>query len=249
MRTRSPARRSSGGSQKRPAHTRKAQAEATRERILVAAERQFATLGYSATRLEDVGAKAGVGRPAVLFHFQDKLQLYGGVLERVFGGLLTEVQLALAGTGTLPERMEAALTAVVDYAGQRPAVAHLVLREAATADPLLRELVRAQAGPFLRLLAVVLDEGRRTGAWDPVADVYHFASIVVGAVVLYVAAMRTLVADLPYDPLAPAQLAALNSEVHAVARALLRPRRLPRDRSVARSRAPGRRSGRQPIGP
>jgi TetR/AcrR family transcriptional regulator len=219
-----PAGRSGSAAWQRPSTARKAQATATRARILAAAERQFATQGYAAARLEDVGAAAGIGRPAVLFHFADKLQLYRTVLEDVFGGLLAEVQLALAGTGSLPERMEAGLTTVVDYAGRRPTTAHLVLREAATDDPMLRDLARAQAGPFLRLLAMVIDEGQRGGAWDPVADVYHFASIVGGAVVLYVAATRTLIADLPYDPLAPAQLAALKSEVLAIARALLRPR-------------------------
>jgi TetR/AcrR family transcriptional regulator len=218
--------RPSAGARKRP-QTRKARAEATRRRVLAAAEQKFATLGYAATRLEDVGAEAGVGRPAVLFHFADKLQLYRAVLEDVFGGLLAEVQLALGGVGSLPERMEAMFVAIVDYAGHRPTAAHLVLREAATTDPMMRDLVRAQAGAFLRLCAIVLDEGRRSGAWDPVADVYHFATIVAGAVVVYIAAMRTVVPDVPYDPLAPAQLAALKREVLAIARALLRPPKSP----------------------
>ncbi len=217
-------RRSRGPVRGRPRTGRQVQAAATRGRILLAAERQFATLGYAAARLEDIGAEAGVRRPAVLFHFEDKLQLYRTVLEDVFGGLLAEMQLALAGVGSLPERMEAALTVVVDYAGRRPTTAHLVLREAATTDAMLRDLARAQATPFLRLLAMVLDEGRRRGDWDPVADVYHFATIVAGAVVLYVAATRTLIADLPYDPLAAPQLTALKGEVLAIARALLRPR-------------------------
>lgn len=191
--------------------------------ILDAAEARFATEGFHATRLEDIGADIGMSRAAVLFHFSDKVALYRDVLDDVFGGLLGDLQFALAGTTSVDLRLRVALTTAVDYAGRRPSAAHLTMREAATTDAVLRDVAQKQAKPLLKLLGVLLREGARTGRWQPRCDVYHFASIIGGAIALYVGAARTLVADLPYDPLSATQLAALKDEVLIIAAALLRP--------------------------
>ena len=202
---------------------RRRTAKVARLDILDAAETRFATAGFEATRLEDVGADIGMSRPAVLFHFSDKLALYRAVLDDVFGGLLGEIQFALAGTAALDERLKVAIETAVDYPGRRPNAAHLVLREAATSDPTLRDVAQKQAAPLIKLLELLLREGQRAGLWQPRCDVVHFASIIAGAVALYIGASRTLAADLPYDPLATAQLAALKEEILLVTWALLRP--------------------------
>jgi hypothetical protein len=84
-------------------------------------------------------------------------------------------------------------------------------------------VAQKQAAPLFKLLALLLSEGERSALWKPRCDVYHFASIICGAIVLYIGASRTLVADLAYDPLASRQLAALKEEMLAVAAALLQP--------------------------
>jgi TetR/AcrR family transcriptional regulator len=209
-----------------PIPRRRRRAAVARIDIVDAAETRFATAGYDATRLEDIGADIGMSRPAVLFHFGDKLELYRAVLDDVFGTLLGDIQFALAGTATLDARLRAAIETAVDYAGRRPSAAHLIMREAATSNPTLRDIVQKQATPLIKLLALLLHEGEQSGLWKPRCDVYHFASIVGGAIVVYVGASRTLAPTLSYDPLSTRQLTAFKEEIVAVASALL-PRHRP----------------------
>jgi AcrR family transcriptional regulator len=54
----------------------KADAEATRQKILSAAERVFYAKGVSNTTLEDVAKEAGVTRGAIYWHFSNKTDLF-----------------------------------------------------------------------------------------------------------------------------------------------------------------------------
>jgi TetR/AcrR family acrAB operon transcriptional repressor len=61
----------------------KAEALATRNRILDAAERVFSRRGASRPSLEDIAAAAGVTRGAIYWHFRNKADLFGAMLARV----------------------------------------------------------------------------------------------------------------------------------------------------------------------
>jgi AcrR family transcriptional regulator len=57
--------------------------EATRDRILDAAERLFAAKGFSGTSLREVTASAGVNVAAIHYHFGSKEELLRAVLSRI----------------------------------------------------------------------------------------------------------------------------------------------------------------------
>jgi TetR/AcrR family transcriptional regulator, acrAB operon repressor len=61
----------------------KAEALATRHRILDAAERVFSRRGASRPSLEDIATAAGVTRGAIYWHFRNKADLFGAMLARV----------------------------------------------------------------------------------------------------------------------------------------------------------------------
>ena len=61
----------------------RAEALATRTRILDAAERVFSRRGVSRTSLDDIARAAGVTRGAIYWHFKDKADLFGAMLGRV----------------------------------------------------------------------------------------------------------------------------------------------------------------------
>jgi TetR/AcrR family transcriptional regulator len=219
---------------------KRAQAERTRAQILQAAERRFALLGFADTRLEDVGEEVGIGRSAVLYHFRDKRQLYRAVLDDVFGGFIDAVRAPLTGAGALPERIEAAVIASIDYGSRRPTAAHIALREAATTNSEFRDRIRRRTGPAMQLLQEMFDKGRRSGVLDPIrSDAFHFVSAIAGATMFYIAALPAFTGDLPYDPLAPEQFEAHKRDVIQVARRLLgigKPRRRTQGRSASNRR-------------
>lgn len=61
----------------------KAEAEATREALLLAAEAEFLARGVTAASLEQIAQRAGVTRGAVYWHFKNKLDLFHAVMEQV----------------------------------------------------------------------------------------------------------------------------------------------------------------------
>ena len=100
-------------------------ADETREMILGAAEHRFAAKGFYPTRLEDIAEDVGITRTAVIYHFQDKETLYNAVLEKLFTQLNDRIVAALAMPAELPERVEAAVEAWLDFAGERPPLMRL----------------------------------------------------------------------------------------------------------------------------
>lgn len=61
----------------------KAEALATRHRLLDAAEHLFQAQGVSRTSLQDIARRAGATRGAVYWHFKDKADLFNAMMERV----------------------------------------------------------------------------------------------------------------------------------------------------------------------
>jgi TetR/AcrR family acrAB operon transcriptional repressor len=61
----------------------KAEALATRDRILDTAERVFEKKGVSRTTLEDIATAAGVTRGAIYGHFRNKVDLFAAMFNRI----------------------------------------------------------------------------------------------------------------------------------------------------------------------
>ncbi len=70
----------------------KEEAQATRSRILDAAELLFQARGVSRTTLHDIATAAGVTRGAVYWHFEDKSDVFNGMLDRVILPMEPEAQ-------------------------------------------------------------------------------------------------------------------------------------------------------------
>ena len=202
-----------------------ARGERTRRAILEAAEALFAERGYAEARLEDVAEAVGIRRASIVYHFRDKRELYDAVLADVFAGLRGRIEASLLAPGPLSRRIPAATGAWVDYVGERPSVARLLLREVADAG---RETgdrgpaLLAHIQPFFDMAARVVEES----ASDPVLvrarlDPVHVASSVAGATVFFVAAMPALIPGRGFDPLSAAQLAAHRIEILRMVHRLL----------------------------
>jgi AcrR family transcriptional regulator len=93
-------------------------ADRSRAAILDAAERLFATKGYDATSLNEVGAAAGVSRGTPGYFFGSKSDLYQAVLDRCFTEVRDAVRAGRARALASGESSETILAgAVSDYFG------------------------------------------------------------------------------------------------------------------------------------
>jgi len=196
-------------------------AERTRGAVLDAGEALFAERGFEATRLEDIASRVGIRRASLVYYYPDKRRLYEAMLARLLGDLYARLEPALASDAPLAARIEAAVSAWVEFVGRRPTLARILLREAA-APPDRRAALAAHTGRFTELVRRhVLERPEFRRAHLAEIDPVHVASTVVGATVFLVAAMPTLLPGRRHEPLGRAQLAAHEEEMLRVVRRLL----------------------------
>jgi len=194
----------------------------TRSAILDAAELLFAEKGFAATRLEDVAERVGIRRASIVYYFKDKPELYDAVLAHVLAGLYAVIEPALRAPAPLLARIDLAVSAWVDFVGQRPTFARLLLREIAGASDPDRPKLLAHTAPFVALAQEVIEQARSQPVpFRSPTDPAHLASTIVGATVFFVAAMPTLFPALGFDPLAKEQLDAHRAEVLRITHRLL----------------------------
>jgi AcrR family transcriptional regulator len=130
--------------------------DATRERILKAAERLFAERGYDATSIRAIVAKARVNQAAINYHFDGKDGLYREVLRAAFRAL-TEQQLEHADEMKAMSR-EAALAEFIrrqlrPLLGRDEYSRHMRILNWETVRPtaVFRKLLSEEAAPFMGL--------------------------------------------------------------------------------------------------
>jgi TetR/AcrR family transcriptional regulator len=194
----------------------------TRAALLAAAEEIFAERGFAATRLEDVAHRVGIRRASIVYYFKDKEALYEAVLDQVLGGLFQVIEPVLSGPGPPGDRIEAAVSTWVDYVGQRPSLARILLREVADAAPDRHPALLRYLEPFRNLVRqqIVGRDDFDASKLAPI-DPLHMASTVIGATVFLVAAMPILVPHRATSPMSSEQLLAHRDEMVRIVRRLL----------------------------
>jgi AcrR family transcriptional regulator len=90
-----------------PASRQHARTEATRRRLLAAAEKIFARVGFEAARLEDIASLAGYTRGAFYANFDDKEDIFFALLEQWINGRVAEVNALLEKQVGPAERLRA----------------------------------------------------------------------------------------------------------------------------------------------
>jgi AcrR family transcriptional regulator len=114
-------------------------AERSRDAILDAATRLFATHGYDGASMAEIGAAAGLSRGAPGYFFGSKRSLYGAVLETVFGSRQEATEQAFAPVRAwcqreaplqrLPAALSAAAAGYIRFLQEHPEFVALIMRE------------------------------------------------------------------------------------------------------------------------
>lgn len=92
-------------------------AAARRKQLLDVARHVFAERGFHATSMDDVAEAAGVTKPVVYQHFDNKRALYVELLEDVGARLVDEIGRATAEAGSGREQVEQGFAAYFGFVG------------------------------------------------------------------------------------------------------------------------------------
>lgn len=186
-----------------PAQPRARRKEARPAEITAAALELFVERGFAATKLEDVAARAGIGKGTIYLYFPNKVELFRSVLRL---GWLPNLEAAeaivAAHTGSTPELMrklaEHALR-IID--SPMIAIPKLVLAESGN-FPAIALLYLEEVGTrAIRLFAGVIARGVERGEFRPIDTAA--AVPLFGAPFLLMALLKHSIgrhAPLPFDP-------------------------------------------------
>jgi len=142
--------------------------ERTAGRILDAAEKLFADLGYSGTTMRDVARAVRLRPPSLYNHFPSKDALYAAVLERGISPVLETLAKAIADNerdpGSAPRRLVEKLMAQL---AQRPELPRLIQHETLSGGGHLSPMLRQWITPVFASADRMAQLGPQAGRWKP----------------------------------------------------------------------------------
>ena len=109
--------------------------EARRQRLLGAALRLFAELGFHDTSVDEVVSEARTSKSAFYEHFESKEDCFRVLLEQEGGALMAAVHAAAAAGDDHRERMRLGIAEFVNACARRSRVARLLLVESVALSP------------------------------------------------------------------------------------------------------------------
>jgi len=150
--------------------------EATREKILSAAEAVFAEKGYHETLMDEIGQVAQASKGAIYFHFPSKERLFFALMDRLAAALLSEVERAIAGQHGALAKVQAALEAVVTALSRRRHLAKVLLLQGYGLGPNFEAKRLEIYAQFATLIRKRLEEAVTEGSIPPLdAEVTAYA--------------------------------------------------------------------------
>jgi len=108
---------------------KKSEGEATRARLLHAAEIEFGAAGYDRARLEDIAAAAGIRRSSLLYYFGNKETLYREVVATFTADLKRSIREVISLPGDAMVRLERIGALLISFAEAHKAGVAMFVRE------------------------------------------------------------------------------------------------------------------------
>jgi AcrR family transcriptional regulator len=157
----------------------------TAEKILDAAERLFATRGFSATTIKLIAAESGQNSALIYYYYDSKATLYSHIIARLIHRITSEVGSRIREDSNPEDVVAAVVESQVAVLVANPHLPVILARElidwkAAHAEP----SIRALSGGVFERLRLAVETGQERGAFDRNVD-SRFAAISIVAQVGY----------------------------------------------------------------
>src|SRR5579872_3604638 len=179
----------------------------TVQRILRAAEENFAERGLAGARIGAIARAARVNKALLYYYFSSKEELHRVTLTTLFQQLRGQTSAALEQPGTPRQQLLRYMHSYFDFMMAHPNYPRLFERELMSEEPQLVGLVREHLRPLHRRLTGVIRAGIAQGEFRRV-EPRHTIFNLVAMTVFYFAAAPVLTEVWKCDPLAPRRVAA-----------------------------------------
>ncbi len=168
-----------------------------RERLLIAASREFSEVGFSAASIATIALKAGVGKSTVFHHFASKDELYLAVINQAAQEFGQQLDAVLSVSQDPLQTLENFQARHLEHIERNAEIARLVLREllepgSERAVSLVRDVLSANFSRLSGFIAEAADRGLIRKDVEPASA----ALLMLSANVLFFQA-RQVLAHLP----------------------------------------------------
>jgi len=156
--------------------------EATRQKLLTAARREFADCGLAGARVDEIAARAGVNKQLVYHYFGDKDALYLAVLEWVYEEIRTQER-KLNLEGLPPEQaIRKLVESSFDHLAAHPDFIRLLNDENRGGARHVRGSRRLEAmhSPLVSMVDKILKQGVREGTFRRGVNPVHLYISIAG---------------------------------------------------------------------
>ncbi len=141
--------------------------DATRARLLDAAERVFAEKGYHGTVVDDIIRASDSSKGGFYFHFPNKQAIFLALLDALVPKLAATVDRAIAAERDPIAQLDAALSTVLDLFSRHRRLSKILLVEAVGLGHGFDERLMRTRGQFARMIQAHLDRAVAAGAIAP----------------------------------------------------------------------------------
>ncbi|HZU22423.1 MAG TPA: TetR/AcrR family transcriptional regulator [Terriglobales bacterium] len=177
------------------------------QRILSAAEENFAERGLAGARIGAIARAARVNKALLYYYFSSKEQLHRFTLMTLFRQLRDQTSAALDRPGSPRQQLVGYINSYFDFMVAHPNYPRLFERELMSEEPQLVALVQQHLRPLHRRLTAVIRAGIARGEFRRV-DPQHTLFSLVAMTVFYFAAKPVLTQLWRCDPLTARRVAA-----------------------------------------
>lgn len=157
-------------------------ADATRERIVVAALDLFSELSFEGATTREIAARAEVTQPLVNYHFSSKDELWFAAVDRIFAQLNDALTVRAQGLRGVDELTTAKLLIrdFVYFCAAHPQLHRIITQECKTDGPRMDWLVERHVRPVYEQTTAMLD-GLVAAGHLPGVPAAHLYYILTGA--------------------------------------------------------------------
>ena len=222
-----------------PAAAGHATLQTSREKLFIAASREFAACGFDGAKVDRIAEAAGVNKAMLYYHFPNKAALYRDVLIDMFQSTGRAVRTVRDAGGSPETQIRGFIRAFVVEGQARPHFPPIWLREIAEGGRHLDDTVFANMRGVLAVLAEILNEGRAQGVFRDAPLLLVQAGIVAPLLFFMCGApVRQRVAKLVPPGAVPPDLDAIVNHVERVTLMTLGVEATPERRAPKRTRRP-----------
>jgi TetR/AcrR family transcriptional regulator len=157
-------------------------ADATRERIVIAALDLFSELSFEGATTREIAARADVTQPLVNYHFSSKDELWFAAVDRIFAELNDALTARAQGLRGVDELTTAKLLIreFVYFCAAHPQLHRIITQECKTDGPRMDWLVERHVRPVYEQTSAMLD-GLVAAGHLPDVPAAHLYYILTGA--------------------------------------------------------------------